>query len=115
MRNAIFLASLLGLGGVVALGALDQRAEAYPQACLKFRDLGGLTKVDDRTYIANSKFGKSKYVVTLRSRCRALETPGNPYTFRLYNDHECFDRDDVLRFRDGQVCFIESVKSAPAD
>ncbi len=113
MRNAIFLASLLGLGGVIALGSLDQRAEAYPQACLKFRDLGGLTKVDDRTYLADTKFNKGKYVVTLRSPCRALEMMDNPYTVRLYSNHECFDRDDALEFRLGQVCFIESVTPAP--
>jgi hypothetical protein len=114
MRNAIFLASLLGLGGVIALGSLDQRAEAYPQACLKFRDLGGLTKVDDRTYLADTKVGKGKYIVTLRGRCTALEKPDNPYTVRLYSDRECFDHDDVLEFRQGQVCFIERVAPAPA-
>jgi hypothetical protein len=113
MYKAILLVGLLAAGGVVALGATGQRAEAYPQACLKFRDLGGLTKVDDRTYLASTKYGKGKFVVTLQGPCRALEQPDNFYTVRLYSDRECFDRDDVLQFRFGQVCFIESVKPAP--
>lgn len=114
MRKAILLVSVLAAGGVAALGAMDQPAEASPQACLKFRNFAGLTKVDDRTYMASTKFGKDKYVVTLRGPCRALEMMDNPYVVRLYGDHECFDRDDVLEFRFGQVCFVESVTPAPA-
>ena len=114
MRSAILLFGLVAAGGAFALGTFDQRAEANPQACLKFRDLGGLTKVDDRTYLADTKFGKGKYIVTLRGPCRALEMPSNPYTVRLYSDRECFDHDDALEFRFGQVCFIESVTPAPA-
>lgn len=115
MRKAIFLASLLGLGGVVALSSLEQDAQASQQACLKFRDLGGLTKVDDRTYIADMKFGKGKYIVTMRGPCRALDMLDNPYTVRLYSAGECFDRDDALEFRFGQVCFIDNVAPAPAN
>jgi hypothetical protein len=114
MRSVVVLGGLLAAGGVVALGAMGQSAEASQQACLKFRDLGSLTKVDDRTYMASTKFGKGKYIVTLRGPCRALEQPDNPYTVRLYSDRECFDRDDALQFRFGQVCFIDSVKPAPA-
>jgi hypothetical protein len=114
MRKAILLGGLLAAGGVVALGTMDQRAEASQQACLKFRNFGGLTKVDDRTYMASTKFGKDKYVVKLAGPCRALDMVDNPYVVRLYGDHECFDRDDVLQFRFGQVCFVESVTPAPA-
>jgi hypothetical protein len=114
MHKAILLVSVLAVGGVVALGATGQRAEAYPQACLKFRNFAGLTKVDDRTYMASTKFGKDKYVVKLSGPCRALDMMDNPYVVRLYGDHECFDRDDVLQFRFGQVCFVESVTPAPA-
>jgi hypothetical protein len=114
MRTTLLLVGLVAAGGVLALGAVDQTAEASQQACLKFRNFGGLTKVDDRTYMASTKFGKDKYVVKLRGPCRALEMQANPYTVRLYGDQECFDRDDVLHFRLGQVCFVESVTPAPA-
>lgn len=114
MRSALLLVGLLAAGGVVALGTTGNKAEASPQACLKFRDFGSLTKVDDRTYLASTKFGKGKYVVALRGPCRALEQPDNFYTVRLYGDRECFDRDDVLQFRFGQVCFVDSVTPAPA-
>lgn len=114
MRSAVLLVGLLAVGSVAALGSTGDEATASPQACLKFRDMGSLTKVDDRTYIADTKFGKNKFVVTLRSPCRALEQPDNPYTVRLYSDRECFDRDDALVFRFGQVCFVDSVAPAPA-
>jgi hypothetical protein len=114
MQRALLLVGLLAAGGVLALGAMDQTAEASPQACLKFRDFGGLKKIDDRTYLASTKFGKNKFIVTLRGTCRALEDMDNPYTVRLYNDRECFDGDDVLVFRHGQVCFVQSVTPAPA-
>lgn len=115
MRKAILLVGVLAVGGVAALSAMDQPAEASPQACLKFRNFQGLTKVDDRTYMASTKFGKDKYVVKLRGPCRALEMMDNPYVVRLYGDQECFDRDDVLEFRFGQVCFVDSVTPAPAN
>jgi hypothetical protein len=56
----------------------------------------------------------AKYIVTLRHTCRDFGYPGNYYTFRLHSDTECFDRDDVLVFRYGGSCFVESVKPAPA-
>lgn len=114
MRSAVLLVGMLAAGGVIALGTMGQNAEASQQACLKFRNFGGLTKVDDRTYMASTKFGKDKYVVKLAGPCRALEQLDNPYTVRLYGDHECFDRDDVLQFRFGQVCFVQSVTPASA-
>jgi hypothetical protein len=114
MQRAVLLVGLLAAGGAVALGAMDQRAEASTQACLKFRDFGSLKKIDDRTYLASTKIGKSKFIVTLRGTCRALEDIDNPYTVRLYHDQECFDGDDVLVFRRGQVCFVQSVTPAPA-
>jgi hypothetical protein len=115
MRKAIYLVGLLGLGGVVALGSLESDAQASQEVCLKFRDLGSLSKVDDRTYLASTKYGKGKYLVTLRGPCRALDMPDNFYTVKLYNTGECFDRDDALQFRYGQVCFIDNVAPAPAN
>jgi hypothetical protein len=113
MRRTILLVSLLAVGGVASLSALDQRAEASQQACLRLRDFEGLKKINETTYLASSRH-RTKFVVTFQHSCRALEQPNNPYTLRLYNGWECFDRDDVLVFRNGQVCFVQSVAPAPA-
>jgi hypothetical protein len=114
MRSAILIVAALAVGGVVAATAKSPSAEASPKVCLKFRDLGGLKRVDDRTFIASTKFGKSKYLVKMRSTCRDLDWPDNYYSVRLYSDRECFDGDDVLQFRYGGSCFVESVTPAPA-
>ena len=109
----------LALTGLAALGvagasflAVDPAAEAAPGKCLRFRDMTNMTKVDDRTLIAHTR-GSAKYRVTLRHACRDFGRPGNFYTVRLHSDSECFDRDDVLVFRDGGACFVESVTPAP--
>lgn len=108
----------LGLAGVgvaaIALFAADQTANAYSGGkCLRFRDMTGLKQVDDRTLIASTR-SRAKYKVTLRHACREFGWPGNFYTVRLYSDSECFDRDDVLVFRYGGSCFVDSVTPAPA-
>jgi hypothetical protein len=105
---------MLAVGGVVATVATAPIAEAEPKVCLKFRDLGSLKRVDDRTFIANTRYGKGKYLVKMRSTCRGLDWPDNFYSVRLYSDRECFDGDDVLEFRYGGACFVESVTLAPA-
>ena len=38
----------------------------------------------------------------------------NYYTLRVNNAEECLDGDDVLQFRYGGLCFIQSVTPAPA-
>jgi hypothetical protein len=101
----------------VAAGAMiftfdSPAAQASGGKCLKFRDLQNLSKIDDKTLLAHTRSSR-KYVVTLRHACRDFGRPGNFYTVRLYSDAECFDRDDVLVFRDGGACFIENVKPAP--
>jgi hypothetical protein len=106
---------LLAAGGVAALGALNQPVEASSQACLKLRDFEGLKKINDTTYLASTRLDHGKFIVTLQGACRALEQPANPYTLRVYSNRECFDRDDALVFRNGQVCFIQSVVPAPAN
>lgn len=113
MRRTILLVSLLAVGGVASLGVVGQSAEASQQACLKMRDFEGLKKINETTYLASSRH-RTKYVVTFQHACRALEQPNNPYTLRFYNGWECFDRDDVLMFRNGQLCFVQSVAPAPA-
>jgi hypothetical protein len=72
-----------------------------------------LSRIDDRTLMAHTR-SSAKYIVTLRHACRDFGYPGNYYSFRLHSDTECFDRDDVLVFRYGGSCFVESVKPAPA-
>jgi hypothetical protein len=113
MRSTIIFGAVLVMGGTLALTAASPQAEAYPKACLKFRNLDGLKKVDDHTFIASTKYGKDKYVVKMRGECHDLDDPDNYYTVRLYGDYECFDRDDILQFRYGGTCFIDSVTPVP--
>lgn len=94
-----------------AVLAVGPAAEAAPGKCLRFRDMTNMTKVDDRTLIAHTR-GAAKYKVTLRHSCRDFGRPGNFYTVRLQSDSECFDRDDVLVFKYGGACFVESVVPA---
>jgi hypothetical protein len=98
--------------GALAIGFASPLAEASGK-CLRFRDMTNMTRVDDRTLIAHTR-GSAKYRVTLRHACRDFGRPGNFYTVRLHSDSECFDRDDVLVFRYGGSCFVESVSPAPA-
>jgi hypothetical protein len=115
MRLAVVLVSVLALGGTATLGWVSPQAEASPKVCLKFRDLQGLKRVGERTFIANTRYNKGKYLVTMRDACRSLEDLDNFYTVRLYSDRECFDGDDVLVFRWGGSCSVESVVPAPAN
>ncbi|MEQ1864235.1 MAG: hypothetical protein ABL996_06230 [Micropepsaceae bacterium] len=87
-------------------------AQASGGKCLRFRDMTNLSKIDDRTLLAHTR-SSQKYIVTLRHACRDFGRPNNFYTFRLHSDTECFDRDDVLVFREGGACFVESVKPKP--
>ncbi len=111
MRSQILPTSLIAavLTTGLVFAASGPPAEAYSGGkCLKFRDFQNLTRVDDKTFIAHTR-GTQKYTVTMRHACRDLSYPGNFYTVRLYSNYECFDRDDVLVFRYGGACFIESV------
>ena len=114
MRFPILLTAALAAltAGAFVFGVNGPTAQAGG-VCLKFRDLQGMTKVDDKTLLAHTR-SSQKYIVTLRHACRDFGRPGNFYTVRLYSDAECFDRDDVLVFRDGGACFVESVQPAPA-
>ena len=99
--------------GILSLGLATTDADAYGGGrCLKFRDLQSLTKVDDHTLLARTRFSQ-KFTVKLRSACRDFGTPGNFYTVRLYSSSECFDRDDVLVLRYGGACFIDNVTPLP--
>jgi hypothetical protein len=115
LSTSLFAAAVATAG--LAFVASGPDAVAYSGGkCLKFRDLQNLTRVDDKTLIAHTR-STQKYTVTLRSSCRDFGYPGNYYTVRLHSNYECFDRDDVLVFRYGGACFIESVTpiaAAPA-
>ena len=113
MRSILLLSAAIAMGGVYALSSATPVAHAYSKACLKFRNLGGLKRVDDRTFIASTKFGKDKYLVKMATSCRDLDWADNYYTVRLYGDYECFDGDDILQFRYGGVCFVQSVEPVP--
>ena len=113
MRSQLLFAGTLLVGGVLAFALAGQQADASEgKKCLRFRDLTNLSKVDDRTLIAHTR-SSGKYVVKMRHACRSFGEPGNYYTVRLHSDTECFDRDDVLVFRYGGACFVESVNPAP--
>ena len=115
MRLPIVFAAIVAAATVgVSLLSSIPTAEAYGGKCLRFRDILSMSKLDDRTLLARTR-SSQKYLVTFRHACRDYGRPGNYYKVRLYGDYECFDRDDVLVFRDGGACFIESVKPAPAN
>jgi hypothetical protein len=115
MRLPVFVVTALATVAATALfnNVDSPDAQAAGGKCLKFRDLQGLTRIDDKTLMARTRTSQ-KYVVTLRHACRDFGQPGNFYTVRLYSDAECFDRDDVLVFRYGGACFIDNVQPAPA-
>lgn len=116
MRVYSFALAGLAAFGVAAAAFLASgpAAEAASSGrCLKFRDMTHMTKIDERTLLAHTR-SSAKYKVALRHACRDFGRPGNFYKFRLHSDTECFDRDDVLVFRYGGACFVESVTPAPA-
>ena len=113
MRAGLLLAGFTIVGAIVALTAGSKSASAYGGACLRFRDLTGLTRVDDDTAIASTRQSSIKYKVVFRGGCRDLKNPRNLYSVRLYNSWECFDGDDVLAFRHGGLCFVQSVTRLP--
>ena len=114
MRAGLLLAGFAVAGATLVLTAGSENAKASGGACLRFRDLTGLTRLDDSTAIANTRRSSVRYKVVFRGTCRDLKIPSNHYTVRLYNNYECFDHDDVLVFRYGGACFIDSVTPLPA-
>lgn len=114
MRAKLLLAGFVLAGTAAAFTMVGPNtAKAYGGSCLKFRDFTGLKLIDDNTAIASTR-GSMKYKVTFRQSCRNLKMIDNFYTVRLYNNTECFDGDDVLQFRYGGACFVQSVTPMPA-
>ncbi len=114
MKYAFVLASVVtaGLAAVSLMG--NSEAQASGGVCLKIRDLGNLKPIDDTTVMATSRH-QGKFIVKLRSSCRDFKMLDNYYTVRVLSQHECFDGDDVLQFRYGGLCFVQSVTPAPAN
>ena len=92
---------------------MQAEAKAEAPVCLKVRNLGNLKLLDDKTALATSR-SQGNFIVKMRHTCRDLKRMDNYYTLRVNSQEECFDSDDVLMFRDGGLCFIESVTPAPA-
>jgi hypothetical protein len=112
MRSLFLLAGALTAGAVFAFCAADPIANASAGTCLRVRDLGNLTPIDDKTLKATSR-GQGNFIVRMRHVCRDFRQMGNYYSVRVLSNQECFDGDDVLQFRYGGVCFVESVAPAP--
>lgn len=112
MRIALLLAGVLTVGSVLVFSATDPVAQAAGGTCLRIRDLGNLTPIDDTTLRATSR-NRGDFIVKMRGPCRDFRELGNYYTLNVLSDSECFDGDDVLRFRNGGVCFVESVTPVP--
>lgn len=113
MKYWLMLSAVLVAGGAAALAQGPGEAKAEPNVCLKIRDLGNLTAVDKTTVMATSR-NQGKFIVKLRNACPDFKMLDNYYTLQAVSQDECFDGDDVLRFRYGGLCFVESVSPAPA-
>jgi hypothetical protein len=112
MRTQILFAGILAAGAAFYLTATNPVTEASAGTCLRVRDVRNLTPIDDRTLSATTR-NSGKFIVRLRHPCRDFREIGNYYSIRVLSNQECFDHDDVLRFRYGGACFIESVTPAP--
>lgn len=110
----------LVMAGAVAVGLAafsvmgNTKAQAAGSVCLKVRDLGNLKPIDDTTVLATSR-NQGNFIVKLRGPCRDFKMMDNYYTLRVLSQQECFDGDDVLQFRYGGLCFVQSVTPAPAN
>lgn len=111
MKYAFVLAGALaaGLAAVSLVG--NSEAQASGRVCLKIRDLGNLKPLDDTTVMATSR-RQGNFIVKLRNPCRDFKMLDNYYTVRVLSQQECFDGDDVLQFRYGGLCFVQSVTPA---
>jgi len=113
MKQLILAAGALALVAGATGTAMQAEAKAEAPVCLKVRNLGNLKLLDDKTALATSR-SQGNFIVKMRHTCRDLKRMDNYYTLRVNSQEECFDSDDVLVFRDGGLCFIESVTPAPA-
>jgi hypothetical protein len=108
MRFSILLAGLVA-AGIAAISSSDSmQANAAVKSCLKVRDLGELKPLDETTTMATSRH-QGNFIVKFRGACRDFRFIDNFYTVRVHSPNECFDGNDVLEFRYGGLCFVQSV------
>jgi hypothetical protein len=109
MKFSLLLAGLVAAGVAAAVATSgSMQAHAAPGSCLKIRDLGDLKPLDETTSLASSRH-QGNFIVKFRSPCRDLKFIDNFYTLRVQSQSECFDGNDVLQFRYGGLCFVQSV------
>jgi hypothetical protein len=109
MKFSLLLAGLVATGVAAAVATSgSMQAHAAPGSCLKIRDLGELKPLDETTSLATSRH-QGNYIVKFRSPCRDFRFIDNFYTVRVQSQGECFDGNDVLEFRYGGLCFVQSV------
>lgn len=111
MRYLAMFAGVLTASMVLVAGLDSPAAVASERVCLKIRDLGNLKPINDTTLMATSR-SQGNFVVKLRGPCRDFKNIGDYPTVRALSQQECFDGDDVLQFRYGGLCFVESVTPA---
>lgn len=108
MKFPVLIAGLMIAGVSAASFSGTMPAKAAAGSCLKIRDLGNLQPLDDTTSLATSRH-QGSFIVKFRSPCRDFRFIDNFYTVRVLSQHECFDGNDILEFRYGGVCFVQSV------
>lgn len=108
MKYAVLLAGVLTAGIAIVATGTNPTAQASERVCLRIRDLGNLKPIDDKTLLAKSR-SQGDFIVKLRHPCRDFKQISNYYVVRVMSNQECFDGDDVLQFRYGGVCFVQSV------
>jgi UDP-glucose 6-dehydrogenase len=111
MKKSVVLAAVMLAATGAAVAAFNPAARAGEQVCVHIRDLGNLKPIDDSTLLATTR-NQGNFIVKLRNPCRDFRQIDNYYKVRVVSQQECFDGDDVLEFRYGGLCFVESVTPA---
>ena len=111
MKKSVVLATVMLAATGAAVAAFNPVAHAQDKSCVRLRDLGNLRPIDDTTLLATTR-NQRNFIVKLRNACRDFRQIDNFYKVRVVSQQECFDGDDVLEFRYGGLCFVESVTPA---
>ena len=111
MKKTIVMSALVLAAATAAVVSFNPVAHAEGKSCLRVRDLQNLKPIDDTTVLATTR-RQGNYIVKLRNACRDFRQIDNYYSLRVMSNQECFDGDDVLQFRYGGLCFVESVTPA---
>ncbi|MEQ1755044.1 MAG: hypothetical protein ABL973_13025 [Micropepsaceae bacterium] len=111
MKYPALMAGAIVAAAAFFVGTVEPVAHASNSVCLRIRDLGNLKPIDDSTVMATSR-NQGNFIVKLRGPCRDFQQIDNYYVVRVMSNQECFDGDDVLQFRYGGLCFVQSVTPA---